>query len=113
MTAGGLILLPLALILEPALPPLTATNLAGLAWLGLVGAAASYAVWFRGVARIEPGAVAMLGMTSPITAVALGWVVLGQALSPLQGLGAAIVLGAVWAGQQANRAPAKAPTRAA
>ncbi|HPD92734.1 MAG: EamA family transporter [Rhodobacter sp.] len=113
LTAGGLILLPLALILEPALPPLTATNLAGLAWLGLVGAAASYAVWFRGVARIEPGAVAMLGMTSPITAVALGWVVLGQALSPLQGLGAAIVLGAVWAGQQANRAPAKAPTRAA
>ena len=113
LTAGGLILLPLALILEPAMPPLTATNLAGLAWLGLVGAAASYAVWFRGVARIEPGAVAMLGMTSPITAVALGWVVLGQALSPLQGLGAAIVLGAVWAGQQANRAPAKAPTRAA
>jgi probable blue pigment (indigoidine) exporter len=104
LTAGGLILLPLALMMEPALPPLTATNLAGLVWLGLVGAAASYVLWFRGVARIEPGAVSMLGMMSPVTAVALGWVVLGQSLSPLQGLGAAIVLGSVWAGQRANRA---------
>jgi probable blue pigment (indigoidine) exporter len=38
-----------------------------------------------------------------VTAVILGWVVLGQSLSPLQGLGSAIVLGSVWAGQRANR----------
>lgn len=103
LTAGGLILLPFALIMEPALPSLTARNLAGLVWLGLIGAAATYAIWFRGIARIEPGAVAMLGMTSPLTAVILGWVVLGQSLSLLQGVGAAIVLGSVWAGQSANR----------
>lgn len=103
LTAGGLILLPLALIVEPALPTLTATNMAGLVWLGLIGSAATYALWFRGVARIEPGAVSMLGMMSPMTAVILGWVVLGQSLSPLQGLGALIVLGSVWAGQRANR----------
>ena len=111
LTAGGLILLPLALIMEPALPPLTATNLAGLLWLGLIGAAASYVIWFRGVARIEPGAVSMLGMMSPVTAVLLGWVVLGQSLSPLQCLGAAIVLGSVWAGQRANRPTTPAPAR--
>ncbi|MCG6903733.1 MAG: DMT family transporter [Rhodobacter sp.] len=103
LTAGGLILLPLALITEPPLPPLTAQNLAGLAWLGLIGAAATYAIWFRGVARLEPGAVSMLGMMSPVTAVILGWVVLGQSLSPVQALGAIIVLGSVWAGQRANR----------
>ncbi|KUF10613.1 EamA family transporter [Pseudoponticoccus marisrubri] len=103
LTAGGLILLPLALLVEPPLPPLTPLNLAGLAWLGLVGAAATYALWFRGVARLEPGAVSMLGMMSPVTAVALGWIVLGQALTPIQALGAIIVLGAVWAGQRANR----------
>ncbi|KUJ76869.1 ABC transporter permease [Ruegeria marisrubri] len=103
LTAGGLILLPLALIVEPALPPLTTTNLAGLAWLGLVGAAATYALWFRGVARIEPGAVAMLGMMSPVTAVTLGWFWLDQSLSLVQFLGAVIVLGSVWAGQRANR----------
>lgn len=103
LTAGGLILLPLALIVEPPLPSLTATNLAGLAWLGLVGAAATYAIWFRGVARLEPGAVSMLGMMSPVTAVVLGWIWLGQSLSLLQALGAVIVLASVWAGQRANR----------
>ena len=70
--------MPLALIMEPALPPLTATNMAWLIWLGLIGAAATYALWFRGIARIEAGAVSILGMMSPVTAVLLGWPVLGQ-----------------------------------
>lgn len=108
LTAGGLILLPLALIFEPPLPPLTATNLAGLTWLGLIGAAATYVIWFRGLARIEPGAVSMLSMMSPLTAVILGWAWLGQALTPVQVIGAVIVLGSVWAGQRANR-PRAAP----
>ncbi|MDF1732204.1 MAG: EamA family transporter [Minwuia sp.] len=111
LTAGGLILLPLALIVEPPLPPLSSTNLAGLAWLCLIGAAATYALWFRGVARLEPGTVSMLGMMSPVTAVVLGWIWLGQSLSPLQGIGAIIVLASVWAGQRANRPrTAHAPT---
>lgn len=107
LTAGGVLLLPLALIFEPPLPPLSTTNLAGLAWLGLIGAAATYVLWFRGVARLEPGAVSMLGMMSPVTAVILGWVWLGQSLSFVQGLGAAIVLGSVWFGQRSNRAGSK------
>ena len=107
LTAGGLLLLPLALVAEPSLPPLNAINLAGLVWLGLVGAAATYVLWFRGVARIEPGAVSILGMMSPLTAVALGWICLGQSLTLVQMLGAVIVLGSVWAGQRANRPPAQ------
>ena len=113
LTAGGLILLPLALITEPPLPSLTATNVAGLVWLGLIGAAATYALWFRGVARIEPGAVAMLGMMSPVTAVILGWVWLGQSLSLIQFLGAVIVLGSVWAGQWANQPQTQQKIRSA
>lgn len=105
LTAGGLLLLPVALIAEPALPPLGVTSIAGLVWLGLVGAAVTYWLWFRGVARIEPGAVSMLGLMSPVTAVALGWVWLGQSLSPLQAMGGAVVLSSVWLGQVAARAP--------
>jgi probable blue pigment (indigoidine) exporter len=71
-------------------------------------APATYGLWLRGIARLEPGAVSMLGMMSPVTAVILGWVWLGQSLSPLQALGAAVVLGSVWAGQRANRIPADA-----
>jgi probable blue pigment (indigoidine) exporter len=103
LTAGGLLLVPVALVVEPALPALTPLNLTGLVWLGLIGAALTYWLWFRGLSRLEPGAASMLGMMSPVTAVILGWVWLGQALTPLQMGGAIIVLGSVWFGQIANR----------
>lgn len=103
LTAGGIILLLFALITEPPLPLLSAKNIAGLVWLGLIGSAATYALWFRGVARIEPGTVSLLGMMSPVTAALLGWMILGQSLSPLQSLGAVVVLASVWAGQRFNQ----------
>ncbi|WP_297111662.1 EamA family transporter [uncultured Devosia sp.] len=103
LTAGGLVLLPLAMLVEPALPSLSASNWMALAWLGLIGAAASYGLWFRGLARLEPAAVSMLGMVSPLVAVALGWLWLQQSLTALQILGGSIVLASVWAGQITNR----------
>lgn len=110
LTAGGLLLLPVALIVEPALPPLTLANTAGFLWLGLFGAAFTYFVWFRGIARLGPAAITPLGFLSPLTAVLLGWIVLGQALSPLQILGAIIVMGCVaLSGRSAK--PAQAPAR--
>lgn len=109
LTAGGVLLVPLALMLEPPLPPLTAANWAGMIWLGLIGAALTYWVWFRGIARLEPGAVSILGMMSPVTAVLLGWVVLGQALSPVQIAGGVVVLASVWAGQMAGRVRLRPP----
>jgi len=109
LSAGGLILLPVALVLEPPLPALSTANLAGLVWLGLVGAAVTYWLWFRGVARIEPGAVSMLGMMSSVTAVILGWLWLGQSLTSLQICGAVVVLASVWVGQLANRPRAGVP----
>ncbi|WP_212525790.1 EamA family transporter [Actibacterium sp. MT2.3-13A] len=109
LTAGGLLLVPVALALEPPLPALDARNLGGLLYLGLVGAALTYALWFRGVARIEPAAVSLLGFMSPVTAVSLGWLFLGQSLTPLQIAGGVIVLGSVWLGQSAPRGPAHRP----
>ncbi|MEQ8604510.1 MAG: EamA family transporter [Marivibrio sp.] len=105
LTAGGLALLPLAFFAEPKPPALDMVHLGGLLWLGLVGAAATYWIWFRGVERIEPAAVSMLGMMSPVTAVALGWIWLGQSMTPIQGVGAAVALGAVWVSQAAYQTP--------
>ncbi|QCI64812.1 EamA family transporter [Phreatobacter stygius] len=99
LTAGGILLVPVAFVLEPALPALTQANIAGLAYLGLIGAALTYILWFRGVARLEPSVVASLGFLSPVTAVILGWWLLGQALSPLQIVGMAVVVGSVWLSQ--------------
>lgn len=99
LTAGGLLLLPLALWLEPPLPALTADNILGLVYLGLIGAAFTYFLWFRGLRRIEPSAVSALGFLSPVTALLLGWWVLDQHLTGLQVAGFAIVLTSVWLSQ--------------
>ncbi|MSU90588.1 EamA family transporter [Rhodobacteraceae bacterium 2CG4] len=112
LIAGGLLLLPMALLLEPPLPPQSGANLVGLLWLGLVGAAATYGLWFRGIGRIEPSAVSMPGMMSPVTAVLPGWILLGEALTLVQGAGATAILLSVWAGQRAAHAPAALRTRA-
>ena len=112
LTAGGLLLVPVALLTEPPLPALSAENIGGMVYLGLIGAALTYLLWFRGVSRIVPGAVAMLGMMSPVTAVLLGWALLGQALNPVQIAGAVTVLGSVWLGQRAARGPRRRIARA-
>ena len=109
LTAGGLLLLPVALIAEPPLPPLNADNILGLVYLGLIGAAFTYALWFRGVSRMEPAAVSTLGFLSPATALTLGWLLLDQHLVALQILGIAIILASVWVAQRPPRRPALAP----
>ncbi|RSF09142.1 EamA family transporter [Achromobacter aegrifaciens] len=109
LTAGGILLAPLAFAAEPALPPLTALNVAGIAYLGLIGAALTYVLWFRGGARREPAVVSSLGFLSPITAVLLGWGMLGQQLSAAQIAGMVIVVASVWLSQRAQRAAAVAP----
>lgn len=95
LTAGGLLLVPVALLWEPALPSLSLTNIAGYVWLGLIGAALTYFLWFRGIERLGPTLVSGFGFLSPLSAVFLGWLILGEALTPLQVLGAAIILGSV------------------
>lgn len=108
LTAGGVLLVPVTLLLEPPLPELTGANVAGFIYLGLIGAALTYALWFRGLARIEPSVAAALGLLSPVMAVILGWVILGQNLSPTQFIGALVVLGSVWLSQYAGRQPVPA-----
>lgn len=102
LTAGGLVLLPFAIIFEPALPTLSSLNLIGLGYLTLIGGALSYALWFRGLAILGPSSVASLGFLSPVSAVVLGWFYLNQQLSTLQFIGMVVILLSVWASQRAE-----------
>lgn len=99
LTAGGLLLLPAALWFEPALPSVSAGNVVGIVYLGLIGAVLTYILWFRGVARIQPAAISMLGFLSPISAFILGWLVLDQTITVWQALGVVIVMVSILAGQ--------------
>lgn len=110
LCAGGLFLLPFALALEPLPGHFTLANWLGYAWLSIVGAGVSYALWFRGVGRMPSSALSALGLLSPVSATVLGFLVLGQALTAVQAAGALLVLGSVWLGQRAA-APAAVPRR--
>ena len=93
LVAGGLFLLPLALLVEGPVPALTGINLAGYAYLGAVGTALAYVLWFRGLHRLPASSTALLGLLSPVMAAGAGWLLLGQDLSFGQCVGAALVLG--------------------
>lgn len=113
LCAGGLFLLPFALALEPLPGQFTLANWLGYAWLSIVGAGFSYALWFRGVGRMPSSAVSALGLLSPVSATVLGFLVLGQALTPVQAAGALLVLASVWLGQRAAVPAAMARARTA
>ena len=105
LTAGGLLLVPVALAVEGPPPALTVGNLAGFGYLTLVGTALAYFLWFRGVTSLAPTRVTLLALLSPTVAAVLGWVVLHQALSVGQLIGGVAVLGAVILGTSARPAP--------
>lgn len=96
---GGLFLLPFALIFEEPLARLSWTNVAGYAYLGIFGTGITYIIWFWGLRRLQPSAVSLLGLLSPIMATILGYLVLGQSLTALQVVGGILVLWSIWAGQ--------------
>jgi len=92
---GGVILLPLMLIVEGMPPPLNGRNIAGFSYLSLVGTAAAFILWFNGIRRLPSASPPLLGLAAPITGAVMGWVVLGQTLSPLQLAGFVITLGSI------------------
>ena len=103
LTAGGLVLLPLTFLVEGAPPAIDGAAAGGYLWLGLVGGLAAYLLWFRGLGTLPVTSVALLGLLSPIVAAVLGWLVLGQALRPVQLLGFALALAAIVGGQLVGR----------
>jgi len=92
---GGLMLAPVAWIADAPLPVLSLTQMAGYAYLCLAGALLAYALWFRGIARLPSVAVSSLSLLSPLTAVVLGWVLLGQAMTGTSLVGLFMVLSSV------------------
>lgn len=96
LLAGGLMLAPVAWLADAPLPTLTAPQLAAYAYLSLAGALLAYVLWFRGIARLPTVAVASLGLLSPLTAVVLGWALLGQSMTGTALAGLATVLASVF-----------------
>lgn len=112
LTAGGLFLVPLTFLVEGAPPALDPPAVLGYLWLGSVGGLIAYALWFQGVTTLPVTSVAILTLLSPLAAAALGALLLGQTLGPIQLAGFGLSLIAIVAGQlpSPTRFPKPVPT---
>ncbi|MER5732731.1 EamA family transporter [Streptomyces sp. NPDC002138] len=105
LTAGGLLLLPVAALVEGTPPALDGKAFLGYGYMMLINTGIAYWLWFRGIGRLTATSVTLLGPLSPLTAAVIGWAALGQALSPVQVAGMAIAFTATVAGQLPARPP--------
>ncbi|MFH9732710.1 EamA family transporter [Streptomyces sp. NPDC017260] len=110
LTAGGLLIAPLALLAEGAPPALDAPAVGGYLYLALANTALAYWLWFRGIGRLSATQVTFLGPLSPLTAAVVGRAALGETLTPVQLAGMALAFGATTAGQLVSRARTAEPS---
>lgn len=103
LSAGGILLIPFAFFAPSPWSEISVTNILGLGYLGLIGAGLTYVIWLRGIKLLQPTAVSILGLFSPLSAAILGWLVLSQTLNAMQLFGMLIVFTSVIIGQYALR----------
>lgn len=89
-TGGAALLAPLALTTGITFAP-TPSSLALLAALGLIPTAIAYTLYFQGLPDAGPGTAAILALLEPLTGALLAAVILGERLTPLGLLGAALL----------------------
>jgi drug/metabolite transporter (DMT)-like permease len=65
----------------------------GVAYAGIMAIGLAYILWYRGVQRIGNSRTAAYSNLTPVVALAVAWVWLGEVPRPLQIAGAAVVLG--------------------
>lgn len=93
LLAGGLVLAALTATLEPLpVAGFRPGNVAGYAYLTLIGTALAYLLWFRGIRALPARVPAFLGLLSPVVAVLIGGSLAGETLSWTQIAGMALVL---------------------
>lgn len=103
LTAGGLLLLPFAVLVEGLPPALDPPAAAGFVYVILVATVVAYGGWFTGLQRLPAGTVGLLGLLNPLTGVALGVVVAGEPFGVVQALGVALVVTGVALGVGGRR----------
>ncbi|MFK3679291.1 EamA family transporter [Microbacterium sp. NPDC090218] len=107
LSAGGLLLLPVTLIVEGVPAEIDGGAASGYLWLGTAGGIVAYTLWFRGVQQLPVIAPGLLALLSPIVATVLGLLVAGEQFTPLQAIGFVLTLGALIVGQFVARPTAR------
>ncbi|MFF3844496.1 EamA family transporter [Streptomyces sp. NPDC002328] len=103
LTVGGLLVAPVAFLVEGAPPALDGRAVGGYLYLALANTAVAYWLWFRGIGGLTATQVTFLGPLSPLTAAVIGWAVLDESLTALQLTGIAIAFTATTTTQLSPR----------
>lgn len=92
LLAGGLTLVPLAVIVEGAPPALDRPAALAFVYVSVVATAAAFVAWFSGLRHLAAGTVGLIGLLNPVTGALLGTVVAAEVLTARQLAGLALVL---------------------
>ena len=117
LAAGGLVVgaVTVALLGLSRLMPLTFTSndavIAGwtVSWivpviaLALVPTAIAYTLGIMGIARLRPRFASLVGLAEVLFAVLAAWALLGEAMTPVQAIGGAVVLAGLALARQGDR----------
>ncbi|HEX2130343.1 MAG TPA: EamA family transporter, partial [Actinophytocola sp.] len=103
LVAGGLALLPVAVLVEGAPPALDVPAVLGFGYVAVVATALAFAAWFTGLRHLDAGTVGLVGLLNPVTGVLLGTVVAAEVLSVRQWAGLVLVLGGIVLGSRRVR----------
>ena len=100
MRYGLLILAPFALaeLVVTGAPTLTPVALCALIYLGVACSGAAYALWGYGLSHLPAGQVALLSNLELVCGIVVAAGLAGEAFTPLQIGGAALVLAGIWFG---------------
>lgn len=84
LTAGGLFLTPIALLVEGVPSRVTGQEASAFAFMVVVTTAFAYALWVNGIAKLPASNVSALALMSPLVATAIGVVVVGEQMTRWQ-----------------------------
>lgn len=103
LVGGGVVLLPVALLVEGPVPSYDRPAIAALAYVGLFSTALAYLAWFGGLKHLTAGTTGLIGLLNPVTGVLLGTLLAGETLGWQQGIGMGLVLLGILLGQPVLR----------
>ena len=104
-------LFPLTYVIEGRVPLFTLRNTIGFAYLSMCGTALAFVLWFSGIRKLSPSIPPLLGLAAPVMGAILGWVVLSEALKPLQLFGVVVTCASIAYGALAPTTAALTPPR--
>ncbi len=112
LVLSGIVIVPLALVLEGVPQSVSGPNFVGFVYLGVIATGVASVLWFSGIPRLPVAAPPLLGLASAVTGVVVGWLALGQSLTLVGSLGFVMTLGAIAYGATVRSTPPRSAATA-